>query len=87
MAKKVIEMYDLVQRNDLNAAREIHDSHDALVRLLFARPMLKMVSRVKYALHQMGVMDNYLTRDPMPAPTEAERKAISAELRALGYIK
>lgn len=87
MAKKIIEMYDSIQSNDLNAARDIHDSHEALVELLFARPMLKMVSRIKYALHEMGVLDNYITRDPMPAPTDAERQAITSQLRALGYVE
>jgi 4-hydroxy-tetrahydrodipicolinate synthase len=86
MAEKIIKMYDLVNENNVHAARDIHDSHEALVNLLFARPMLKMAARVKYALHEMGVIPNFVTRAPMPAPTEAERNAILAQLKELKIV-
>jgi 4-hydroxy-tetrahydrodipicolinate synthase len=86
MAKPILQMYELARANDVAKAKEIHDRHEALVNLLFARPMLKMASRVKYALNQMGVIPNYLTRAPMPGPTAEEMKAISAQLKELQLI-
>lgn len=83
MAESILQMYELAGANDVAKAKEIHDRHEALVNLLFARPMLKMASRVKYALNVMGIIPNYVTRAPMPAPTADEMKAISTQLKEL----
>lgn len=87
MADAILKMEAAVLSNDLDTARSIHEKHEALVALLFARPMLKMASRVKFALKQMGVIPSDLTRSPVPAVSAAEAKAIAAELSALGLAK
>jgi len=87
MAKAILEMERAVLANDLNAARVIHERHEALVGLLFARPMLKMSSRVKYALKQMGVIESDTTRMPVPPVSAEEAKAISAQLSELGITR
>jgi 4-hydroxy-tetrahydrodipicolinate synthase len=80
---QILDMYESVQANDLRAAQVIHEATSELTRLLFARPMLKMSSRIKYALQAMGVIPHHSTRSPMPGPTPDEMKAISAQLTAL----
>jgi 4-hydroxy-tetrahydrodipicolinate synthase len=84
MAKAIIEMERAVLANDLAAARALHEQHEALVALLFARPMLKMASRVKFALKQMGVIASDATRLPVPPVSPEEAKAIAAQLAELG---
>lgn len=87
MARAILEMEKAVLANDLHTAREIHERHEALVQLLFARPMLKMASRVKFALKEMGVIPSDVTRDPIPPVTAEEGRAIAAQLAALGLSK
>ncbi|VTY37547.1 4-hydroxy-tetrahydrodipicolinate synthase [Xylophilus ampelinus] len=87
MARAILEMERAVLANDLNAARAIHERHEALVGLLFARPMLKMASRVKFALKQMGVIATDLTRAPVPVASAEEGKAIAAQLAELGISR
>jgi len=83
MARAILEMDKAVQANDVAKARDIHERHEALVALLFGRPMLKMASRVKFALKQMGVIPNDNTRLPVPSVSPEEAKAISAQLAEL----
>lgn len=87
MAKAILEMEKAVLANDLDAARAIHERHEALVGLLFARPMLKMASRVKFALKHMGVIPSDRTRAPVPGVSAEEAKAIAGQLDALGISK
>lgn len=86
MAEAILQMEQAVRANDVARAKEINNRHEALVALLFARPMLKMVSRVKYALKAMGVIPNDVTRAPMPGVTPEEMQAISAQLAELKLI-
>lgn len=87
MAEAIIEMERAVLANDVAKARAIHERYEALVGLLFARPMLKMASRVKYALKEMGVIPSDATRLPVPPVSPEEAKALSAQLVALGLVK
>lgn len=87
MARAILDMEKAVMANDLDKARAIHERHEALVQLLFARPMLKMASRVKFALKQMGVIPSDVTRAPIPPVTAEEGKAIAAQLAELGLSK
>jgi len=87
MAKAIIEMERLVMANDLDAARAIHERHEPLVGMLFARPMLKMASRVKFALKHMGVLPSDATRLPVPPVSPDEAKAIAAQLNELGLAR
>ena len=84
MANAILAMEAAILSNDLDTARKIHERHEALVGLLFARPMLKMPSRVKFALKQMGVIPSDLTRSPIPPVSAEEAKAISVQLSELG---
>lgn len=87
MARAILDMEKAVLANDLLAARAIHERHEALVGLLFARPMLKMASRVKFALVQMGVIPSDATRLPVPPVSAEEGKAIAAQLSQLGLSR
>jgi 4-hydroxy-tetrahydrodipicolinate synthase len=87
MARAILEMERAVLANDLDAARVIHEQHETLVSLLFARPMLKMASRVKFALKEMGVIASDFTRAPVPGVSAEEGKAIAAQLAELGIGK
>lgn len=83
MAQAVIDMYDAIAANDLNRARAIHERFEPLVQLLFARPMLKMASRVKHVLRLLGVIGNDVARLPVPGVTPAESEALSTQVRTL----
>lgn len=83
MADAIVRMYAAVQANDLKRAREIHEQHEALVGLLFQRPMLKMASRIKHVLHHMGVIPNNLTRAPVPVVTKEEAAALGTHFSKL----
>ncbi|TAM04478.1 MAG: dihydrodipicolinate synthase family protein [Pusillimonas sp.] len=87
MAKAILEMERAMLANDLNTARQIHEQHETLVSLLFARPMLKMASRVKFALKHMGVIPSDMTRSPISPVSADEGNAIAAELALLGIAK
>lgn len=87
MAKAILDMERAVLANDLDAARVIHERHEALVGMLFARPMLKMASRVKFALKHMGVIPSDATRLPVPQVSADEGRAIAAQLVELGISK
>ena len=87
MAQAILEMERAVLDNDLNTARAIHERHETLVNLLFARPMLKMASRVKFALKQMGVIPSDATRLPVPGVSAEEGRAIAAQIAELGLAK
>ncbi len=83
MGPAIIDMFDAVSRGDLKTALDIHRRHERLVELLFARPILPMPSRIKFALKLMGVLDNARTRSPVPALTAREEEAISVEVEKL----
>jgi 4-hydroxy-tetrahydrodipicolinate synthase len=84
MALQLIRMFDLVRSNDVRTAKAIDADHEELVRLLFARPMLRMPTRVKHVLKIRGVIPNAVTRPPVPGLETKEAAAIEAELRRLG---
>lgn len=86
MAPAIIEMYRAIQDNDFKSAKAINDRYTTFVADLFARPMLKMPSRFKFVLKELGILENDFTRPPVPAllPAEAEKLArhmTSLELR------
>src|SRR6185369_16334050 len=83
MGREICEMYDLIAKNDVNRAHEISERFEPLNQLLFARPMLKMPTRIKHVLHMRGIIKNALTRPPVPALTSAEIDAIAQEVRRL----
>lgn len=87
MARAILEMERAVIANDVDKARLIHERHEPLVQMLFARPMLKMASRVKFALKEMGVIPSDVTRAPIPPVSAEEGRAIAAKLAELGLSK
>ena len=83
MGPAIIAMFDAVGRGDLKTALDIQRRHQRLVDLLFARPILPMPARIKFVLKLMGVIDNAITRSPVPVLTAQEETALAAEVTSL----
>lgn len=82
----IIEMFDAVQTGDTAKGLEIHRAHERLIDVLFRQPMIRMPSKMKYALYLIGVIPDARTRAPVPPPSEDDKRIIEEELIKLGMI-
>jgi 4-hydroxy-tetrahydrodipicolinate synthase len=86
MGEAVVQMQQAVANDELAVARELNERYEALVRLLFAYPMLKMASRAKAALVMLGVLDSAATRLPVPEVSEQEWRALKSAMTECGLL-
>jgi 4-hydroxy-tetrahydrodipicolinate synthase len=83
MGKEIVAMFDHTTANNVAEARRINEIYEPLVALLFARPMLKMPTRIKHVLQVRGQIEHTFTRAPVPPLTPAEADAITKEVRKI----
>ncbi len=82
----ILEMFDAVKKGDTGRGLDIHRTYERLVELLFQPPMIRMPSKMKYALGLIGVLPEATTRPPVPPPSDEEKEAIRSEMERLGLI-
>lgn len=76
-----VELFDLVQRGDLEAARKLNDRLMPLIRVFYAPPFLNMHNRMKEALVILGRLDTAVVRPPLRPIGEEEREKIRVALK------
>ncbi len=79
-----VQLFDLVQKGDMEAAREMNDRLDPLVRVFYAPPFLDMHNRMKEALAILGRIEEAVVRPPLQPITDAERERIRQALELSG---
>jgi len=82
----IIEMFDAVNDGDTARAAKINEDHERLIEVLFRQPMIRMPSRMKYALYLTGVIPDDRTRASVPPPSDEDKQIIQEELLELGMI-
>jgi 4-hydroxy-tetrahydrodipicolinate synthase len=75
------ELFAHVQRGDLEAARQVNDRLEPLVRVFYAPPFVDMHNRMKEALALLGRIDRAVVRPPLQPIGDVERQRIAAALR------
>jgi 4-hydroxy-tetrahydrodipicolinate synthase len=71
-----VEMFDAVNRGDLEEARRVADRIYPVVRVTYAEPFLDGHNRMKEALAILGRIDEARVRPPLRRISEAERERI-----------
>ena len=79
-----VQLFDLVQKGDMEAAREMNDRLDPLVRVFYAPPFLDMHNRMKEALAILGRIEEAVVRPPLQPITDSERERIRQALELSG---
>ena len=70
-----------LQRGDMEAARQVNDRLEPLVRVFYAPSFVDMHNRMKEALALLGRIDRAVARPPLQPIGDAERQRIAAALR------
>ena len=81
------ELFAQVQRGDLEAARQVNDRLQPLVRVFYAPPFVDMHNRMKEALAILGRIDRAVVRPPLQPIHESERRRITEALRQAGLLE
>ena len=80
------QLFRAVQRNDLAAAREIHNRIWPTVEVFYAEPSVDMHNRMKEALVLLGKLPRAVVRPPLVKITAAEIERIRLALLAAGLL-
>lgn len=83
---EIAGMFRAVQEGDLNEARRLHDVLAPLRDCIYAPPSLNYYSRLKVALHLLGVLPNYRVRSPLVETSPEEIERVRAALTASGLL-
>jgi 4-hydroxy-tetrahydrodipicolinate synthase len=75
-----VELFEVVQRGDLETARKINDRLRPLADVFYSPPFLDQHNRMKEALVQLGRLKQAVVRPPLQPVTETERQRIRAAL-------
>ena len=78
------ELFDCVERSDLEAARRVNERLAPLVAVFYAPPFVDMHNRMKEALAILGRLPAAHVRPPLTAVSEDERDRIRLALRESG---
>ena len=81
------ELFTHVQHGDLEAARQVNDRLEPLVRVFYAAPFVDMHNRMKEALAMLGRIDRAVVRPPLQPVSEVERTQISEALCRAGLLE
>ena len=81
------ELFAHVQRGDVEAARQVNDRLEPLVRVFYAPPFVDMHNRMKEALAMLGRIDRAVVRPPLQPISDAERQRIATALRQAGLLE
>ncbi len=79
-----VALWEAVQANDLQRAREINDRIHPTVEVFYADPFVDMHNRMKEALHILGRLPQAHVRPPLVKPTVAEIERIRAAMNKAG---
>ena len=82
-----VELFSLVQRGDLEAAKNLNDRLDPLVRVFYAPPIVDMHNRMKEALVMLGRISQAVVRPPLQPITDSERERIRKALDKAGLSR
>jgi len=75
-----------VQAGDLDAARQVNNRLEPLVRVFYAPPFVDMHNRMKEALVMLGRIDQATVRPPLQPIGETERARIAEALSQAGLL-
>ncbi len=84
IANLQVALWEAVQRNDLEAAREVNDKIYPTVRAFYREPLVDMHNRMKEALVVLGRLDAAHVRPPLVKLSEQELERISNLLARAG---
>jgi len=76
-----VEMFELVQENRFEEAREIADRVQPLADAIFSPPVRNYRARTKEALVMLGVLQQAHMRPPLTRISQGEREAVREALR------
>ena len=78
------QLFDLVQKGDLAAAKALNDRMQPLVTTIYAPPFLDMHNRMKEALVILGRIDEAMVRPPLQPVSDQERECLRQALKDSG---
>ena len=81
-----VRLFQAVQRNDLAAARQIHDRISPTAEVFYAEPWVDMHNRMKEALVLLGKLPRAVVRPPLVKISAAEIERIRDALVAAGLL-
>jgi 4-hydroxy-tetrahydrodipicolinate synthase len=76
----IVELWQALDRNDLDAARAVNDRLAPLTQTIYAAPPLRYYPRMKAALNLLGRLPRAVVRPPLAASSPAEVEQIKAAL-------
>lgn len=79
-----IEMYDHARNRRFDEALAVQEDLLELKDLLFKAPIVGATSRIKFALHEMGTIDDATVRHPQPVIDEDTKEQLRTELERRG---
>ena len=80
-----VDLLAATRAGDLNAMRAVNDRFYPIVRSIYgARPIMDMHTRIKVALHHLGIIANPLPRPPLPPVSGAVADAVRRTIDAAG---
>ncbi len=82
-----VALFAHVRAGDLDAARQVNDRLEPLVRVFYAPPFVDMHNRMKEALAMLGRIDQATVRPPLQPIGEAEQARIAEALSQAGLLK
>jgi 4-hydroxy-tetrahydrodipicolinate synthase len=80
------ELFERVQKGDLEGARKINDRFYPLVRVFYRQPFVDMHNRMKEALAILGRIEDAVVRPPLQPITQKEREQIRQALIQTGLL-
>ena len=80
------ELFDAVQRGDLDAATKVNDRLRPLADAFYCPPFLDQHNRMKEALVMLGRLKQAVVRPPLQPVCDHERQRIRAALVASGLL-
>lgn len=80
------ELFDAVQKGNLEAGRKLNDRLTPLVNVFYAPPFVDMHNRMKEALAILGRIETAVVRPPLQPVSEHEREQIRIALGQSGLV-
>ena len=81
------QMFDAVQRRDMQAASALNEKHFALGQAFYAPPFLDMHNRMKEALVMLGRLERAVVRQPLEKIPPEDRERVRAALIKTGLLR
>jgi 4-hydroxy-tetrahydrodipicolinate synthase len=81
------QLFELVGRSDLPAARALHERIQLLTRAVYRSPLADMYTRMKEQLVMLNRLRTPVTRPPLPPLADAERASLRSALVDAGLLE